>query len=517
MEVCGEMMSDGTSHLFCPNCKSGPYSQGNQFCSRCGSRLGPAVPPPPGASGPLPPVPPPPGQKSPAGQQPPPYHGPQPVQGYPPGYAPPVYQPPKCEECGGDGSRLSEDVLVCSKCQWLRPLAPDYSVDCQVFQWAQDGAAMAKLRSIGPINKAARTISDKVGRRWIESTFSAVRLGDKQLPDVYDQAVLAARILSMPSMPDLYISGDRMWDSVTYGSETNAFILIGSALISNFRGNDLLFLLAREMGHCRAGHALWKTVIRFLLGERGPRKGLFGSGGGVLSALNPVQLVTGAVEMPLLAWARQAEITADRAGLLAVGEEDIARRVLLSWCLKSSMLYRRINIEAWMEQMDDTDEQMTRLSEVAYSSTPYITRRLKLMAQFDQSPNMDYWRPIIDPLRQKAQPPLRVPAGSPLPRKGRPLAFVGTPHSSSKDKSGPSGAKGKPLGDAFLRLVCTGCKTPLRIPKDILAGKKILKIKCPNAKCGKIVTLKKNIKSESPPSEPQVPPEVASEGFMDSD
>ena len=227
-------------------------------------------------------------------------------------------------------------------------------------------------------------VSDRVGRRWIEAAFNAVRLSDKQLPSVYANAVLAARILGMPVMPDVYVSGDRMWDSATYGSEQSAFVILGSALLTNYQGADQLFVIAREMGHCRAGHALWKTVIRFLLGEQGPRRGL--GGAGVLAALNPALLVEGALELPLLAWARQAEITADRAGLLAIGDEEIARRVLLSWSLRSVMLYRQINIDAWLEQMDDSDEQTTRLSEVASSSTPYITRRLKLLAEYASSP-----------------------------------------------------------------------------------------------------------------------------------
>jgi hypothetical protein len=61
----------------------------------------------------------------------------------------------------------------------------------------------------------------------------------------------------------------------------------------------MLFLLAREMGHCRAGHALWKTVIRFFLGEQGPGKGMMA--GGIFNAiLSPTALIESAIEAPLL-------------------------------------------------------------------------------------------------------------------------------------------------------------------------------------------------------------------------
>jgi Zn-dependent protease with chaperone function len=386
-------------------------------------------------------------------------------------------------------------VDVCPTCNRLRPLAPGYTVNPAAFQWAQDGAAMARLRGIGPINAAARAVSDRVGRRWIEAAFNAVRLSDMQMPAVYANAVLAARILGMPVMPDVYVSGDRMWDSATYGSENSAFIILGTALLTNYQGADQLFLLAREMGHCRAGHALWKTVIRFLLGEQGPRHGL--GGAGVLAALNPAQLVEGALELPLLGWARQAEITADRAGLLAVGDEDIARRVLLSWSLRSVMLYRQINIQAWLQQMDDSDDQATRLSEVASSSTPYITRRLKLLAGFAASPELKLYRSVLGPL---------VPAIPAAPAAGPPPGPLSA--------TAPRPQAGPPQESDDLRLACPACKAAMRIPRAVLAGRNTLNVRCANPACGKVTTLKKQA---VPALSLQAPPQAAeAEGSMDA-
>ena len=105
-----------------------------------------------------------------------------PPQIVPPPPAPQVVE--RCDACGDDPLRLPPDVHVCPRCRRLRPLTLGYRMDTSVFMWAQDGAAMARLRSIGPINKAAQAISDTVGRRWVETTFNAVRLGENQLPHV---------------------------------------------------------------------------------------------------------------------------------------------------------------------------------------------------------------------------------------------------------------------------------------------------------------------------------------------
>ena len=123
-----------------------------------------------------------------------------------------------------------------------------------------------------------------MGRPWIESTFNGIRLGPRQFPEIWIRAVLAARILGLPKMPDVYISGDSQWNTYTYGTDTSAFIVLGTAILTNFQNDELLFVLAREMGHCRAGHALWKTVARFLVGDDSVRKGLLS--GGVLNAIS---------------------------------------------------------------------------------------------------------------------------------------------------------------------------------------------------------------------------------------
>jgi hypothetical protein len=183
-------------------------------------------------------------------------------------------------------------------------------------------------------------------------------------------------------------------------------------------------------------------------------------------------LIGGAIEMPLLAWARQAEITADRAGILAVGNEAVARRVLLSWSLRSSVMYRQINIDAWIEQQSGDDDGYTRLSEVMMSSTPYLGPRLKLLSQYANSPEFqNYVRTITATLKQAA--PAAVPA-----------------------------QKLAPADDA-IRLKCSNCGTPMRVPTKLLEGKNELPVKCPNTKCGAVTRLKKNAKAAPSPTAPR--------------
>ncbi len=448
----------------CPNGHGQP-SAGTKFCIYCGAALvmqqhdaAATRPVPPAAQLPIVPQPP-----------------PTPVQHQ--------FQPvvPSCGTCGGDGAALPPSAVFCRECRWLRPLVPGYAIDTGHFAWAGDAKAMAALRAIKPLNAAAKAVSEKVGRRWIEVSFNGIELSEKQLPHIFMQAVRAARILGMSHMPDVYISGNRPWDCLTFGSDRDFFIVIGSAVAGNFRGVDLLYLLAREMGHCKAGHALWKTVIRFFLGEQGPARG-FMAGGVLANILSPTAMIGGAIEMPLLAWARQAEITADRAGLIAVGSEAVARRALLTWSLKSSVIFQQININAWLDQQQEDQGDMERLSELTTTSTPYLGPRLRLLSKFAAS--AEYLQ-LVNWIKQTIAS--TVPPKPPAERPQQPVA-------TAPKQAVPTDGK------RTLRIKCSACATPMTVAVKAFTGKEKLPVKCPSAKCGKItvVTMKRKSGGERP-------------------
>jgi Zn-dependent protease with chaperone function len=396
-----------------------------------------------------------------------------------------------CQTCGGDGSRLPSDRVYCATCRWLRPLGPGYSIGIDAFLWALDADAMNLLRSMGPLTAAAHAVSERVGRPWLEASVNGLRLSEKQLPEIFNTAIRAARILSLTHLPELYISGDQMWDAMTLGTDSSAFIVLGSVL-TNFKGDDLLFVLGREMGHCRAGHALWKTVMQFLSGRSRHRSIM---GDGILHMLNPAKIVEGAIDAPLMAWSRHADITADRAGLLAVGKEEVARRVLMTWTLKSFPLQARINPEAWAEQEAVSEDTMSRVSEWTLSSTPYLAGRLRTMREFAASDGVKGWRAVIE----HWLPPEPAPAPEP-PKQAAGAPAAPSPATSSAPAQAPD--------PNTVRLVCPSCKEGMRIPKAALESGETVNVRCPNPKCKSVLTVtpKKPAPPPAPATQPAAPP-----------
>jgi LSD1 subclass zinc finger protein len=390
--------------------------------------------------------------------------------------------PPICKTCGGGGLHLDAAADICPECSWVRPLYPGYVLDRTVFLWAQDGQAMNTLHSMSALSAIARTASDKVGRPWIEATYNGILIGPNQLPNVWKLAVLAARLIGVPYMPEVYVSGDSMWNTYTFGSDSSSFIVLGTAILTNFHDDELLFMLAREMGHCRAGHALWKTVIRFLAGDLSGHTGVLAVG--IPNAISPTKLIGGALEMPLMAWSRQSEVTADRAGLLAIGDVALARRVLLTWSIRSASLMKQVNIEEWMKQEDASADNLTHISEMTTSSTMYTARRLRFLGLAAKEPNLMQWSETIQPARKQISAALKpAPKPAPVPSAGAPskIRLGGIQPPTPKDS---------------IRVVCSKCQNAMRIPLAVLRGKTSLNVRC--SQCQNVMTLRSKPSTPSP-------------------
>ncbi|MEZ6092647.1 MAG: M48 family metalloprotease [Pirellulaceae bacterium] len=370
------------------------------------------------------------------------------------------------EICLSCGRPFEQGKHVCQSCNGLKPLAPGFEIDPSLFQWALDGQAMAKLRSIGPLVALARSVSQRVGRPWIESTFNGIRLGYNQMPHIYSMAVQAGRMLGLKRMPSIYVSGERPWSALTFGSDNDAFIVIGSALVSCFQKGELMFLFAREMGHILAGHALWKTVIQILVGEQNTGAGMMRHG--IAGLLDPSRLIEGAIELPLIGWARQAEITADRAGLLASGGLSQARRVLMMWALKSPNLFKSINLKAWIEQQEqDSADNGIRLAELVTASTPYLSRRLKLMQEYDASPLVGQFRSAVISSLAQSRP------------------------AEAAKSNGKTNESLKQTASNRIVVSCPGCKKQISVERHFVSDSKPVGVKCPSQDCGQTILIRR--------------------------
>jgi hypothetical protein len=174
---------------------------------------------------------------------------------------------------------------------------------------------------------------------------------------------------------------------------------------------------------------------------------------------------------------RVADMTADRAALLAVGSFDAAKRAVFLLHLRSRRELDEMDIDSWMRQAESQDQTMVRYSQMVTSATPYLGSRLVELKKFSETPQYAALRRKVEAesgasleglfdergYLKKFRPPKKAPPAKPSPPAGRVPAAPGQ--------------KAKMLEGS-----CPACRAPFAIRLLELPDKDWLDIPCKS--CG---------------------------------
>lgn len=174
-----------------------------------------------------------------------------------------------------------------------------------------DRAALAALRTIPGFDTVIRKVVGMFGERNIRINYQAqaLRVGPTQYPDLQRQLEAVCAVLDT-DVPPLYVSQTPLANAGAVGVD-RPFIVLNSSLVELSNPDQLRFVLGHEVAHIMSEHVLYRTMLFLLLDLVRPAAGLVGP------AAWPVTLA-------LLEWHRKAEISCDRAGLLAVQDPAAA-------------------------------------------------------------------------------------------------------------------------------------------------------------------------------------------------
>jgi len=144
---------------------------------------------------------------------------------------------------------------------------------------------------------------------------SAVRVDERQFPQLHRLLGEVGQTLDVAELPELYVSQSPFPNATTIGMDT-PFIVLGSALLDLLDEEELRFVIAHELGHAVSGHAVYQTLLQRLIELSG-----------VLNSIPGGVLGVRGIVAALREWDRKAELSADRAGLLATQDVAAAFRV----------------------------------------------------------------------------------------------------------------------------------------------------------------------------------------------
>lgn len=184
----------------------------------------------------------------------------------------------------------------------LRGLSP---VD---FEHPGEKEAMAVLRKIPLLDVVlAKYIDMQVQLSDLaEASGNYFRITEKTNPRIYKLYQLALARLDMPNEYPLFCKLGFDYNASAVGAE-HPFIFIHSSTVTDYSDSEMLNLLGHELGHIKCGHVRYYGLAQSL------NMVLANLGGYATAAAVGLQYA-------IMEWRRNAEYSADRAGLIASGD-----------------------------------------------------------------------------------------------------------------------------------------------------------------------------------------------------
>jgi len=216
-------------------------------------------------------------------------------------------------------------------------------ISSRAYEHPADRSALVALRKLSGFDTLLRKLFGLFNERAFRLTYLAgsVRVSERQFPHIYEMVRDGAYILDLPEVPECYVLQTPIVNAMALGRD-KPFIVINTGMIELFDPEELRAVIGHEIGHILSGHAVYRTMLLFLI-QLAAR-----------IAWMPIGYIgLRAIIWGLEEWFRKSELSCDRAGLLAGQDIDASRRVLMK--LAGGAQLSELNPDAFREQAHEYD------------------------------------------------------------------------------------------------------------------------------------------------------------------
>jgi Zn-dependent protease with chaperone function len=185
-------------------------------------------------------------------------------------------------------------------------------ISSRAWEHPADRGALVALRQLKAFDMVLRGLAALWSERALRLVHigSAVRADHRQFPRVHLALADAGASLDA-EVPEIFVMANPVPAAMAIGVD-RPFIVVTSGMVDLCDDDELRYVVGHELGHVLSGHALYTTMLMQLM-RLATTLSAIPMGGlalrGIIAALNE--------------WQRKAELSGDRAGLLA-GQDPAA-------------------------------------------------------------------------------------------------------------------------------------------------------------------------------------------------
>jgi Zn-dependent protease with chaperone function len=256
-------------------------------------------------------------------------------------------------------------------------------LDPVVLQHPFDRAALGALQRVPGLDILVRKFIELFPERvaYIMNVAQTVRVSPLQCPQLYAQLQEACAILDVRE-PELYVAQHPVPNAWTSGHD-HPYIVVTTGLLDLMNEDEILAVIAHELGHIKSGHVLYKTMARcisLLLTIIGDM------------TLGIGRLVGRALEATLLEWDRMSEFTADRSALMVVQDPQVMLSLMMKFAGGTLFQRDQMNASEFLKQANlyesvdaNVLDRMYKLLLIAPTTHPLIIVRSREIMNWSES------------------------------------------------------------------------------------------------------------------------------------
>ena len=241
-------------------------------------------------------------------------------------------------------------------------------IDPRSWEHPADRAALSAVKQLKGIDELLKILLSATTERSLKLIHlaSSVKVTANQYPKLNAMLDDIVDTFDWDYRPDLFVVQNPYLNAGVLGVR-EPFIILNNSTLRAFPEPELKAILAHEMGHIMSGHALYKTLAWMLAKVSA---GFIPGGGIAVAALTAV----------LAEWDRKSELTADRAELLALQDEEPSCNALMRMAGAEDL--SQVNLNDFFLQAKEYEDQKTVLDSVhkllnqVWQSHPYPVVRL---------------------------------------------------------------------------------------------------------------------------------------------
>ena len=247
------------------------------------------------------------------------------------------------------------------------------------YQHDDDRGAFLSLKKIKAFDKAVDWVIENTVEKVtdVQQIGSSISMNEEAAPKLYDLVHDIANTLDVDIIPQTYTRwGYDIY--ITTDGDKHPKMIINTGTIDLLTPDEQRFMIGHEFGHIKSNHLKYLLLCRYW---------------SMYESYIPGSTL---LQIPLFYWSRMTDLTADRVGLLACQDINVALKTMIKMAGAPEALYDNLNVDAFIEQaegfklskMGIMNKIVEKIS-IMDNAAPWMVRRASELLKWHKSGEYD--------------------------------------------------------------------------------------------------------------------------------